>query len=292
MKKAFVISWVWIFVIGFFACTESKKPSEKVEHTTTTENFIDSSVNRSQDSFVNINAYKIPFRSGVAFKLEKLLPLIAQAKTDKDVLVFYDQYNLIEKELNEDLNTEYKKIKNDSIKNLFIDSSNSLAQQLAGQFTINKKDKNIQFGIALDSMIRICKNTKGNHDEAFFQFLKSQQLTSKANISNTLPIYLYKNKNNIKISKLGDFSFINVFRQLNFNRLQYPLFQNYYQYYNELLHEDLMLTKFLNSKDKVLVEYKKILQETKMESFEAERIKQRIEEIESGENNFQFNTTN
>ena len=53
-----------------------------------------------------------------------------------------------------------------------------------------------------------------------------------------------------------------------------------------------MLTKFLNSKENVLVVYKKILQDIKMESFEAERIKQRIEEIESGENNFQFNTTN
>jgi hypothetical protein len=214
-------------------------------------------------------------------------------KTDKDVLVFYDQYNLIEKELNEDLNAEYKKIKNDSIKNLFIDSSNSLAQQfLVAQFFVNKKDKNIQFGIALDSMILFCKKTKGNQDEAFFQFLKSQQLTSKANINNALPIYIYKNKINIKISKLGDFSFINVLRQLNFNRLQYPLFQIYYQYYNELLHEDLMLTKFLYSKEKVLNEYKNILQEIKMESFEAERIKQRIEEIESGENNFQFNTSN
>ena len=292
MKNTIVISWICFILLGIFACTEKKNQHATIENTITSTDIIDSSVNRTQDSFVNSNIYKIPFRSGVAFKLEKLYPLIAQAKTDKDILVFYDQYSMIEKELNEDLNNEYKKIKNDSIKNLFVDSSNSLAQQLRCSFTINKKDKNVTFGIQLDSMILFCKKTKGIHDEMFFQFLKNQQLSSKPNFNNTIPTYLIKNKNNLVLSKLGDNSFLYAFRQLNFNLVQYPLFGNYYQFYTEQMHEDLMRTKFIYSKEKVLQEYKRILIEIKMELFEAERIKQRIEDIESGENNFQFNTTN
>jgi len=287
MKNSFFLFLISLLAIFLWCCTGNKQSSEKDLNEQYTIAFVDSAVNQIQDSFARTNAYKLNWRAGVAFKLEIIIPLAASIKTKEDLFNYYEKYVLLEKELNEDLLIQYKSMKNDSIKSLFIDSAKALATQLRfTAFGIDKKSKKPFFCIQLDSAVVLSKTTKGEEDEAYFSFLK-KLYASNMLTSDKTAAYIYTTKNNVPVIKVGDYTFLQILQQLNYNIVNSSLYHSYYIKLNDQIRDDLLIKVYYYNKIKVLEEYNRLI-DLKSEAFEEERIKQRIEDIKIDDKQFQF----